>query len=71
MNSPKLIAVTFSVLIGLASCGNGLCAIAAETQPGNSGQKFGDGSGKQADCNNSAKYDFYELEYYDFYEVNS
>ncbi|MEG4091024.1 hypothetical protein [Microcoleus sp. Pol12B4] len=42
MNLPKSIAITCSPLIALALCGNGLCAIALETQPGNSGQKFGD-----------------------------
>jgi hypothetical protein len=66
MNLPKSIALTgFTIL---AVSGNGLCAIAATTQPAN--KTFGDWCREKADCNNSAKYDFYELEYYDFYDMN-
>jgi hypothetical protein len=59
INLPKPIALTCSAILALP--GNALCAIAPETKPGNSGRKFGDACREQADCNNLAKYDFYEL----------
>jgi internalin A len=40
INLPRLIVVAFSAIV--ASCGNGLSAKAAETQPGNSGRTFAD-----------------------------
>ena len=57
INPPKPIALTCSTI--LAVSGNALCAIAATTQPAN--KTFSDWCREQADCNNYAKYDFYEV----------
>ena len=42
MNLSRLMVVVAFSAIGLSSCGNGLSAKAAETQPGNSRKTFAD-----------------------------
>ena len=56
VNLSRLMVVVAFSAIGLSSCGNGLSAKAAETQPGNSGKTFADWCREKASLSPEAKH---------------